>query len=72
MSLYIVLVSEMMAPLIGSMAYLVTAQVKILKYNLRNLAKFSKKNCSDSGMVTFESVSEILKECISYHNDILL
>ncbi|KAJ3641554.1 hypothetical protein Zmor_028057 [Zophobas morio] len=56
---YMGLVSEMMEPLIGGLAYHATCQLKILKLNLRNLT------------LKFDNVCEEIERCVIHHDDIL-
>ncbi|KAJ3658582.1 hypothetical protein Zmor_010314 [Zophobas morio] len=62
-----------MDPLIGGLVYHATAQLKILKYNLKHLDKHLEHNSSKSNeqIIQFHCVHKHLESCIEHHNKIL-
>ena len=59
---YVVLVGEMVDPLIAGLSYHATCQMKVLKYNLKNLIELA-----DSS----QNSCEKLKQSVIHHNNIL-
>ncbi|XP_063919463.1 odorant receptor 94b-like [Zophobas morio] len=68
--IYFGVVTTMLEPLLGGLAYHATSQLKILKHNLSSLDKYRIPNDYDcfSG---YGILSKALKQCIVRHNNIL-
>ncbi|XP_063919465.1 uncharacterized protein LOC135134659 [Zophobas morio] len=68
---YLGLASTMIEPLLGGLVYHARGQLKILKYNLGNLIDDDLKKSNKYSVVIFEAASEVLRQCILHHNNIL-
>ena len=67
---YLGVTTTMIELILAGLPYHATAQLKILKYNLRNLEREVPKN-EKNLKIRFESVDKVFRDCVWLHNRIL-